>query len=350
MTDIPIRSPRRRVLTSLVLLCVSLLCAWAIVRLIGRVDWAAVVDATSKLSWWHVPILLVALVLRQVLNAAPLAIFIRGLSLFRAVVNDQAAILLSMIAPPPSDLVMRLAMFRSWGIESSRGLAGAVMNTVAFYVTRFAVPVLGCALILVDRFDVGYACVAAVSGLLALAILGVLLAVMANEDVAARAGSLAGHVVHRVRSSVDPVVWAASTVRFRRHVVGKVREGLPRALLVLVVMVLCDAALLTLALRFVGVEAGSVPTVEIIGIFLVAYPLTLLPVSGLGVLDAVILAVLVEQGGLEVEPAAVAGLIVWRVVTLLTPLSMGAGAVIFWTSRGSLGESEGESSSQSGRF
>lgn len=287
----------------------------------------------GKLSWWNVPILLAVLVLRQTLNASPLAIFIKGLSLFRAFVNDQSAILLSMVAPPPSDLVMRIAMFRSWGIESSRGLAGAVMNTVAFYVTRFAVPILGFALILPDRFDVAYACMALVGGLLAAGILGVLLAVMAREEVADRAGTLAGRAAQRFRSAVDPVTWAASTVRFRRHVVGKVREGLPRALAVLVGMVLCDALLLTLALRFVGVSASDVPVLEIFAIFCVAYPLTLLPISGLGVLDAVILAALVEVGGLDIEPAAVAGLMVWRVVTIMTPLAMGMASIAYWRSK-----------------
>lgn len=308
-------------------------CAWAIVQLVGRVDWGAVADAMGKLHWWNLPILLTVLVVRQVLNASPLAIFIRGLSLFKAVVNDQSAILLSMIAPPPSDLVMRIAMFRSWGIESSRGLAGAVMNTIAFYVTRFAVPVLGVLLILPDRFDVGYACMALVCGLLAAAILAVLLAVMMKRELAVRAGTTAGRAVRRVRASVDPDAWAESTVRFRRHVVGKIRDGLPRALAVLVAMVLCDALLLTLALRFVGASAAAVPAVEIFAIFLVAYPLTLLPVSGLGVMDAVILAALVEVGGLEVEPAAVAGLMVWRVVTVVTPLMMGMASIAYWRSR-----------------
>ena len=333
MSVASVRSPRRRVLLALVVLCLSLMCAWAIIELVGRVDWRAVADATGKLDWWNVPILLAVLVLRQVLNAAPLAIFIRGLFLFRAVVNDQAAILLSMIAPPPSDLVMRVAMFRSWGIEASRGLAGAVMNTVAFYVTRFAVPVLGLLVVLPDRFDLTYACVAMIGGLLALAILGALLAIMAREDLAARTGSLAGQLMRRIRGSIDPSAWEASTVRFRGHVVGKVRRSMPKALLVLVAMVLCDALLLTLALRFVGAAPSTLPAWEIFAIFLVAYPLTLLPVSGLGVLDAVIVAALVDVGGVAIEPVAVAGLIVWRVVTLLTPLSMGAASIVYWRSR-----------------
>lgn len=326
-------SPRRRVAKAMLVVLVSVLCAWAIVRLVGRVDWSAVADATSKLSWWNVPILLGVLLLRQVLNAAPLAIFIRGLSLFRAVVNDQSAILLSMIAPPPSDLVMRIAMFRSWGIEASRGLAGAVMNTVAFYVARFSVPVLGLLLVLPNRFDAAYAGAALVGGTLALAILAALLAVMAREDLASRTGRSAGRLARRVRSGVEPEAWAASTVRFRRHVVGKVRNGLPRALLVLVAMVLCDAALLTLSLRFVGAQSSDLPVLEIFAIFLVAYPLTLMPVSGIGILDAVVLAALVEVGGIDVEPVVVAGLIVWRVVALATPLAMGMASIAYWRSR-----------------
>ena len=79
----------------------------------------------SGMRWpgWRggrLPLLFAVLMVRQVLNALPLALFIRGLSLYRAVINDLAAHLLAVVAPPPSDLVMRVGMFRSWGIEPSR--------------------------------------------------------------------------------------------------------------------------------------------------------------------------------------------------------------------------------------
>ena len=53
-------------------------------------------------------------------------------------------------------------------------------------------------------------------------------------------------------------------------------------------------------------------------------------------MDALILAAVVESGGLEVEAAAVAGLVVWRVFTVAVPIVMGVGAVAVWR-RGWLG-------------
>jgi uncharacterized membrane protein YbhN (UPF0104 family) len=60
------------------------------------------------------------------------------------------------------------------------------------------------------------------------------------------------------------------------------------------------------------------------------YPFTLFPFSGLGIVDALILAALVESGGADVEATVeatvVAGLIVWRVFTVAGPVLMGVAA------------------------
>jgi hypothetical protein len=61
------------------------------------------------------------------------------------------------------------------------------------------------------------------------------------------------------------------------------------------------------------------------------------PFSGLGIVDALVLAAVVEAGGLEVEAAAVAALVVWRVFTVAVPILMGLGAVTAWR-RGWLGD------------
>ena len=57
--------------------------------------------------------------------------------------------------------------------------------------------------------------------------------------------------------------------------------------------------------------------------FLIAYPLTLLPFFGLGVLDATLAAGWVYLAGDDLEPEIVAGLVVWRVTTLLGALGLG---------------------------
>lgn len=57
-------------------------------------------------------------------------------------------------------------------------------------------------------------------------------------------------------------------------------------------------------------------------------PLTLLPLAGLGVLDAELLAAFTEIAGLSWESEIVAALVVWRTITIGGPLLMGAITVL----------------------
>jgi uncharacterized membrane protein YbhN (UPF0104 family) len=94
-------------------------------------------------------------------------------------------------------------------------------------------------------------------------------------------------------------------------------------------LVLSEALLLVLSLRFTGVPASAAPTVTIVVALLVSYPLTALPFGGVGVLDAAVIAILgLEQG--PFEAAAVAGLVVFRVCWMLVPLALGAATVTWW--------------------
>jgi hypothetical protein len=105
----------------LLLLVAAVVIGWLVVRLVGRVDWDEVWTSLKHLAWWQAPVLAAVLVVRQVLNAWPLAHFIPRVSAFRATLNDQVAILMSTVAPPPSDLAVRLSMFSSWGVPVSKG-------------------------------------------------------------------------------------------------------------------------------------------------------------------------------------------------------------------------------------
>lgn len=321
-----------------VLLAFSLACGWIIIGLVGRVDWSAVGDALSRLALWQLPLLLAALMVRQVLNALPLALFIRGLSVPRALINDLAAHLLAVVAPPPSDLVMRVGMFRSWGIDSSRAIAGATMNALTFYVNRFAAPVIG--LVLFAGLEVSWdqPLLAVASGLLAVAIAVVVFLVIRADRFATALGRRTGSLAQRVKSSVDPEEWAAATSRFRSHMVDTFRRGFPRSLLGLSVMVFVDALMVAMAIRFVGVSADDLPLMVIVATFFVVYPLTLFPLMGLGIVDAVLVGAYVNVGGLAIEPELVAGLVVWRVFTILGPIVLGAGALALWR-RSTFGQS-----------
>ena len=98
-------------------------------------------------------------------------------------------------------------------------------------------------------------------------------------------------------------------------------------------MVLTDACILLLSMRFVGVSASDVPAYEVIGMFFLAYPLTLPPLMGLGIFDVVLLGAFMELGGAALEPELVAALTVWRAVTILGPMMLGGIVTLVWRRR-----------------
>jgi uncharacterized membrane protein YbhN (UPF0104 family) len=318
----------------------------AIVQLAGELDWTEIAAAVGLLQGWQAAVLLVGVGVRQFLNALPLTIYVDGIGPLRAMQNQQAAVLFTTVAPPPSDLVLRLRMFRSWGISSTEGLAGTILNTLAFYIACFGAPLIGAVLFAVTPLVHPAGIVpAVVSGALSVVLLVLLRLSLRGEDQAAAIGYRAGRLVHRVRRSVDPARWRDSVVEFRRTLSDRAWTRFPRALAALVAMIGVESGLLVLCVRFVGITPEQIGALAVVAAFLVAYPLILLPFSGLGLLDAAVIATLLLQGGVDpaVEPGLVAAFVVWRIATLLIPLVLGALSLLTWRiqTRRQTGESGG---------
>ena len=274
------RTKRSAWLTRLGLLLLAALVTVAVVQLIGRIDWPAVWDALLHLTWWQPLVLLGVVVVRQVLNALPLSLYIPGVSVLRATINDLGAILMSAVAPPPSDLALRVGMFNSWGVPTTKGLAGTVMNTLTFYIVRFSAPLFGFLLLAIVDEPAGLRLLDLVCVGIALTILVGVLLVVRSDQLARRVGSWAGRTARKVRRQVDPDAWVRACVDFRDQIASRFRYGFPRSLVGLFGMLATDLAVLTLCLRFVGVAAADVPLVDIAIAYLFAYPLTLFPFSG----------------------------------------------------------------------
>jgi putative heme transporter len=330
-TDRDSRRMLRRALVMLAKMAIAVVACRFLLSFIRGVSWEQIGAAMSQLTATQVAALLVLVAIRQTDNAAPMALFIAGLGLRHAVTGDLSAILVSTVAPPPADTVMRFSMFRSWNIDVSHGAVGVSLNTVTYYAVRFTAPVLGFLLLLfAEGYDSTYAAVAVFSGLVAVAIVVTLILVVRDDRFAAAIGRLGGRIGHRFRpDQVDPEHWAEVTVEFRSTAADTLRAKWAWALLTMVGLLVVDAIFLTATMRFMGIPSAELTFAEILAGYLCAYPLTALPFAGLGVLDAALIALYTERGASD-EATVFAALLVWRLATVLLPLLLGLVAYTLW--------------------
>ncbi len=327
-------APRRRIPKPVVRfgrIALVVVVTWLLLRLLRDVSWYDVGSALTHLSVWQILVLLAAMLVRRALLAAPLALLITGLGYLRAMVNDVAAASVAMLAPSPSDVVIRLAMLRSWGIDTTNAASGLTVSTLLFYVARLSAPVLGFAIFWATRtFYAPFGWAALLFGSAAALLLCGLLYALRAERTAAKLGRLLGSLLRRVRPSTrGPDVWAQTLVEFQSHSAERMRRRGGLAVASQIVLVAAEASVLILCLAFVGVRIDG-PTLAILACsFFVIYPLTGLPMMGAGVLDATY-AAFVSDHSTVAATDLVAGLLVWRVAVQLVPVIVGLLTVLWW--------------------
>ncbi len=150
-------------------------------------------------------------------------------------------------------------MFKSWGVTVLDGMAGVTLNMLTFYAVRLLMPSIGLVLLAIVGAESGNVGLAVVFLVLAVAIIAVLLLVLAQERWAVLLGRLGAQVAQRLRREADPDQWSRTVVDFRKRVSAGLPAKLARSLTALTLMVVADATILTLALRFTGVGGTSCP-------------------------------------------------------------------------------------------
>ena len=313
-----------------VLIAVGFVVAWFALRLVGSIDWSQVWSAVGQLSWYHAVPLLLALTLRQGFNAVPLAKFVPQLRYGQSVQNDLSAVVVGTLSPPPADVVLRVAQFKSWGVSPVDGMAGVTLNMLTFYAVRFLAPAIGLLVLTFGEIEAHHWTTAGTSAVIAFIVILGLVMLARESPRTALIGQAAARVARRFNDSVDPERWGRNVADFQSRMAGTLKVGLTPALAALVAMVLADGLIVYLSLRFVGVSPQTLSIVDVFSTFLIAYPLTLLPLFGTGPMDAAMIATWVGIAGHDVEAPAFAALIIWRVVTLIGPLALGFGAIAWW--------------------
>ncbi|PRZ35210.1 lysylphosphatidylglycerol synthase-like protein [Antricoccus suffuscus] len=323
----------RRVALVAAKILVVLLGIWLAIAALRQVNWAQVGDGLGRLVWWEILVVALIVMARQVVNASTLLILLPGLRFSSALSTALSGTLIQTLSPPPADTVLRLSILRSYNIETTRGAAVLVLDTVVFYIARFVAPIVGLVLALwalpLEPIQIWMA----VGGAAAAAVLiGSLAVISKGEQIAGRFGRRVGELVKRLRSSIDPEAWAVAMTRFQRESATGMARRIGLATPTMLGFVAVDCAVLVACLRFVGVPGSDIGYLAVLAALLCLYPLTVFPFAGLGVLDASLI-VLINAEGIVAQPDLVAALVIWRAATLLLPLIPGLVALIYWRTR-----------------
>ncbi|WP_433168296.1 lysylphosphatidylglycerol synthase domain-containing protein [Kribbella sp. CA-247076] len=323
-------TPRRFVWWAVRVLAVGVV-GWLFLVLVRGIDWSAVGFALTHLSGWQYLLLLLLACARLAVLAGPLTLLIAGLPYHRSLMNEAAGAAVATIAPDPSDVVVRLAMFKSWRVETTAATSGLALRTILFYVIRLAAPVLGLAVLwAVHGLDTAFVWFAVLSFLAAAVLLGGLLFALRAASTAAVVGRLIGTVVGRVRPSAGgPEVWTDRLVQFQAHSATTMRRRGAAAGLNLLGYAVVEAIVLVCCMAFVGVRLDLATAVLIGCGFLLVYPMSGLPMMGLGVLDAALITFVTEHTAVE-STYLVAGMVVWRVAAQLFPVVAGLLTLAWW--------------------
>ena len=333
----PRRAPVRRVgriLLSLVV--VVAVFAFALPKVAGSAEvWARI----AAMSWPLLILLGLAAAWNLVTYAFVLTAATPGLTYPQAIVVTESATAVANAVPGGGALGVGVtaAMYRSWGFDRSTTGIAIVITGIWNNLVKLGLPLLALTFLAVQG-DAGTArLTASVAGACALAAATVGIIVVLRSDTGARrAGAFAERVAscaRRIMRRPRVTGWGDSASQLRGRARDIVRESWGRLTLATVVSQLSLYLVLLLALRGVGISGSSIGWAEVLAAFTFVRLLSALPLTpgGVGVVELGLTGALVAAGG--DRGRVVAAVLVFRALTYLAPIALGAVTYVVWRRR-----------------
>ena len=294
------------------------------------IDYDEVWDALTELDTAEVVVLLGLALVRVPTEALIYRAFLPGLGLWRGSQAYLSSNFAGQILPPPGASLVQYAYFRRDGYPAdTAGLAAA--GTFLFpTLGRFLLPVVAVLVLLLTGEVDGTVAVAGGIALLltAMAALASYL-LLRSESSAHWVGARIQRPLNRIRTRFkrEPIIeLAAKAGALRGQTFMLLHRGWKLGTIGVAANLLLTYLILLASLRFVGVTSAELSSPDAFAAFAIAFWAgAVLPVtgSGLGVVDAVLVAMLFELSGAS-DDALVAAALLWRVFYSLVALPLGA--------------------------
>jgi uncharacterized protein (TIRG00374 family) len=299
-------------------------------------DWRDVWGVVEGLSWPWLSILVVVAAVNVATFAPPWMAVMPGLP-FRAALTVTLASTASTYLVPGGAFVgmgLSFAMLRGWGYEGRPVTLGLTVASVWNQFVIFGAPSVALVLLTAEGGVNPLLGTLTWIGLaVAVALLVGFVAALASEPAARRFGNLLARLASNVLRFVrrGPVAWGGeSFVRFRRDAHGLLRARWHVITLATLAGHLSMLLVLIAALRATGVSGGEVSLIEAFAAWSVVRVLGAIPLlpGGFGIVELGLAAALVGFGAPNAE--ALAATVLYRVLTVVPPLLLGALAGATW--------------------
>jgi len=324
------RRPSRRQLVVRLLLAVVVIAVVYLWLLPKLVDVSQVWATLRAMTWLELATLLVAAVWNLFSYMLPQLAALPGLSLGQAALESHTSTAVGNLLPAGQavGLGVTYRFYTSYGFGGGPITLSLLVQGVWNNFVKLGMPVVALGLLVASGDGAGGLATAAVVGLvvLVLAIAGFAFG-LSGERRAARLGRALASVAEAVRRVVrrpGRPDWERGAVAFRAEAITLLRGRWHWLTASTLVSHLSLFLVLLLALRHVGVSESEVSWVEALAAFALVRLLSAFPLTpgGLGVVELGLAAALVLAGGEEAP--VVAAVLVFRVLTFLLPIPIGA--------------------------
>jgi uncharacterized protein (TIRG00374 family) len=294
--------------------------------------WAAI----QTLTWRELIVLVAATIWNLFTYWMVVVIATPGLTYPQAAVLTQSTTAVANSVPAGGAIAVGLTytILGSWGYSKSRATLSVVVTGIWNNFVKLGTPILALALVILQGQPGGGRIVAAVLGLAGLVGAIVVFAlILRSEEFAAKVGIVAGRAMSWLRRPFrrGPVEgWDLAVVKFRNRVIGLVRHRWIQLTLATVVSHASLYVVLLVSLRVMGISDAEVGWAEVLVVFAFARLVTAIPLTpgGVGVVELALIAGLTRAGG--EDAAVVAAVLMFRLLTYVMPILLGALTYIYW--------------------
>jgi putative heme transporter len=290
----------------------------------------------AEMTWLELSTLAAAAVWNLVTYWFVVKASLPGARVGQAMIATEASTAVSNTVPAGGAIGMGITfrMFRSWGFKRSAVTLSMLTSGIWNNFAKLALPVLSLSLLALQGAATPSRVIAGVVGLGALvAAIGLFALALRRETVARRAGQLAARVAAPIRRRLGlrpPDDWGGTVVRYRNRMVELLRRRWYWLTLWTLVGHLSLFLVLLVTMRHIGVSASEVSLIEALAAFAFTRLVTAIPFTpgGLGVVELALTAALVAAGGDREQ--VVASVLVFRALTYLIPIAIGALTFLYW--------------------